>query len=119
MKPFLLTLCLAALPLLFGFWVNATAPHPPTRAYSPTHCTRYCALHHCTHATRATSPTYYRLRPVYDATVRALGAGGRGWYAATNVAVYLALLPLIMGWLTYGALRNAQRIQHLKRATQR
>ena len=115
-RPLFLTLLLALLPVAVGYWVNTHAPYPATRAHAAGHCTRYCALHHCPHATWATSPAYYHLRPVYDATVQALGAGGRGWYAATNVAVYLGLLPLVLGWLTYGALRNAQRIQHLKRA---
>ena len=32
MRPLFLILLLAILPLLFGFWVNATAPHPPTTA---------------------------------------------------------------------------------------
>jgi hypothetical protein len=114
-RPLLLTLLLASLPLALGYWVNAHAPYPASRAHAATHCSRYCALHHCTHATRTNSPAYYQLRPVYNATVRALATGGRNWYAATNVAVYLVLLPLLLGWLTYGALRNAQIINQLKR----
>jgi hypothetical protein len=113
-KPLLLTFCLALSPLLFGFWVTSTAPYPPTRAYSPARCTRYCAAHHCRHATRANSPAYFRLRPVYAATVRGLMLGGRGWYAAVNIGVYLVLLPALLLWLTYGALRNAGTIQQLK-----
>jgi hypothetical protein len=112
-KPLFITLCLGLLPLLFGFWVNATAP-PPTRAYSPARCTRYCAAHGCRHATRATSPAYFRLRPVYRATVAALSAGGAGWYAAANVGFYLVLLPLLLLWLTYGALRNWRTIKRLR-----
>jgi len=114
-RPLLLTLLLALLPLAVGYWVNAHAPYPASRAHAPGHCTRYCALHHCTHATPANSPAYRQLRLVYDATVRALGAGGRGWYVATNVVIYLGLLPLLLGWLTYGALRNAHTISRLRK----
>lgn len=112
MKPLLLTLWLALLPLLFGLWVNATAP-PPTRAYSPARCTRYCAAHSCRHATRANSPTYFRLRPLYRATVAALAAGGAGWYVYANSGFYLVLLPALLLWLTYGALRNWRLIRRL------
>ncbi|MDO7884674.1 hypothetical protein [Hymenobacter cheonanensis] len=115
-RPLLLTLLLALLPLALGYWVNAHAPHPAGRAHAAAYCTRYCALHHCTHATRANSRAYFLLRPVYDATVRALASGGRGWYVATNIAVYLGLLPLLLGWLTYGALRNARTIRQLRNA---
>lgn len=114
MRPFLLTLCLAALPLLFGLWVNTTAPHPPTRAYVPTRCTRYCAAHGCRHATRANSPAYFRLRPVYTTTVRGLSAGGRELYAAANIGFYLVLMPMLLLGLTYGALRDARTIRQLK-----
>jgi hypothetical protein len=117
-RPFLLTLLLALLPLAVGYWVNAHAAYPASRAHAPMHCTRYCAVHYCTHATRANSPAYRQLRPVYDATVQALGTGGRSWYAATNVAVYLGLLPLLLVWLIYGVLRNAQIINRLKQAPQ-
>ena len=72
MRPLLLTLLLAALPLLLGYWVNTHAPYPTTNAYAATHCTRYCMAHGCPHATRANSPAYFRLRPVYRATVRTL-----------------------------------------------
>jgi hypothetical protein len=112
-RPLLLTLCLALLPLLCGFWVNATAP-PPTRAYAATRCTRYCALHGCHHATRANSPAYVRLRPVYAATVRGLMLGGRARYAAVNVAFYLGLVPGLLLWLTHGALRDAVRLRQLR-----
>lgn len=113
MKSFLTTCLLACLPLLFGIWVNARAPHPPTRAYVATRCTRYCAAHGCRHATRANSPAYFRLRPVCRATVAALAAGGAGWYAAANIAFYLILMPVLLGWLTYGALRNWHLIRQL------
>jgi hypothetical protein len=113
-KLLLLTLYLAALPLLFGLWVNATAP-PPTRAYVPARCTRYCAAHGCRHATRANSPAYFRLRPVYAATVRGLMLGGRARYAAVNVAFYLVLVPGLLLWLAYGALRDAARLRQLSR----
>jgi hypothetical protein len=113
-RPLLLTLFLALLPLAFGYWVNTYAPYPPSRAQAVAHCTRYCALHNCPHATRATSPAYFQLRPLYAATVRALAAGGRRWYAAANIAFYLGLLPLVLSWLTYGALRDAQTISKLK-----
>jgi len=113
-RPLLLTLLLALLPVAVGYWVNTHAPYPPTRAHAAGHCTRACALHHCSHATPANSRAYSQLRPVYDATMRALATGGRGWYAATNVAVYLGLLPLLLVWLTYGVLRNEQLIQKLK-----
>lgn len=115
MRPLLLTLGLALLPLLFGIWVNATAPHPPTRAYTPAHCTRYCALHSCRHATRANSPAYFQVRPLYIATVQALMLGGKARYAAVNIGLYLGLLPALLLWLTYGALRNARTIRHLRR----
>lgn len=115
-RPLLLTLLLALLPLGFGYWVNTHAPYPASRAHAAGHCTRYCALQHCTHATRANSQAYFLLRPAYDATVRGLAAGGRGWYVATNVVVYLGVLPLLLDWLTYGALRNARTIRRLRQA---
>lgn len=113
LKPFLFTLLLALLPLAFGYWVNASAP-PPTRAYRAARCTRYCAAHGCRHATRANSSAYFQLRPLYRATVAALGAGGPGLYAAANIAFYLLFIPALLGWLTYGALRNAGTIRQLK-----
>jgi hypothetical protein len=116
-RPLLLTLLLALLPLAFGYWVNTHAPYSASRAHAAAHCTRYCALHYCTHATRANSQAYFELRPVYDATVRALGTGGRSWYVATNIAVYLGLLPLLLVWLTYGALRDVQTIKRLRKAS--
>lgn len=114
-RPLLLTILLALLPLAFGYWVNAHAPYPPSRARTA-HCTRYCALHYCPHATRTTSPAYFQLRPLYAATVRALAAGGRSQYAAVNIGFYLFLMPLLLGWLTYGALRDDQLISRLKPA---
>jgi len=113
MKPLLQAFCLALFPLLFGVWVNAAAP-PPTRTYNPARCTRYCAAHACRHATRANSPAYFRLRPLYRATVAALAAGGAGWYVYANAGFYLLLLPGLLLWLTQGALRNARLIQQLK-----
>lgn len=113
MRPALLTLLLAALPLLFAGYLNATSP-PPTKTYNPARCTRYCALHGCRHATRANSPAYFRLRPLYRATVAALGAGGKAWYAAVNIGFYLVFMPVLLFWLTYGALRNAGTIHRLK-----
>lgn len=114
-RPLLLTFLLALLPLAFGYWVNAQAPYPPSWARAA-HCTRYCALHACAHATRATSPGYFRLRPQYAATVRALAAGGRSRYAAVNIAFYLGLMPLVLGWLTYGVLRDGQKLSVLQPA---
>ena len=113
MRAFLLILLLALLPLAVGYYVNATAP-PPTHAYSPARCTRYCAAHACRHATRANSPVYFRLRPLYRATVAALAAGGAGWYVYVNIGFYLMLLPALLVWLTYGVLRNWRIIQQLK-----
>jgi len=115
MRPVLLTLLLASLPLLFGWWVNASAPHRPTQAYVPSRCTRYCTTHGCRHATRANSPAYFRLRPLYHKTVAALMAGGRGLYAAVNIAVYIILVPSLLLWLAHGALRNCATIRQLKR----
>ena len=114
MKPLLATFCLGLVFLLFGLWVNATGPLP-TRAYSPARCTRYCAAHSCRHATRANSPAYFRLRPLYAATVRGLSAGGRGLYAYANIGFYLVLMPALLLGLTYGALRNVGTIRQLKR----
>ncbi|WP_354584941.1 hypothetical protein [Hymenobacter sp. UYCo722] len=114
MRPLLLTLLLAALPLLFGFWMNATAPHPPTSAYAAARCTRYCYAHACPHATAANSPAYFRLRPLYGLTIAALLAGGRAWYGLFNVAFYLVFIPGLLLWLTYGALRNARTLRQLK-----
>lgn len=116
-RPLLLLLLLALLPIGFGYWVNTHAPYPASRTQAAGHCTRYCALHYCTHTTRANSRAYLHLRPIYDATVRALAAGGRGWYVATNVVVYLGVLPLLLSWLTYGALRNARTIRRLRKVS--
>ena len=54
-------------------------------------CTRYCYFHACLRATRTNSPAYFRLRPVYAATIQGLAAGGSKWYLTANVAVYLVL----------------------------
>ncbi len=118
MKSFFLTIFLALLPLAFGLWVNETAPHAPTKAYVPTRCTRYCAAYSCRHITRANSPLYFQLRPVYAATVAGLSAGGRQLYAAVNIAFYLVFIPSLLLWLTYGALRNKSSIQRLKQQRQ-
>lgn len=114
MRPIFLTILLACLPLLCGLWVNYSVPHAPTNAYVPARCTRYCALHGCRHATRANSPAYFRLRPVYRATVAALAVGGAGWYAVANIAFYLVLMPALLIWLTYGVLRNGHTIRRLR-----
>lgn len=114
MRPLLLTLCLAALPLLFGFWVNSTAPHPPTKSYIASRCTRYCKAHGCPHATVHNSPAYFKLKSLYSSTVRALAAGGSGLYAAANIAFYVVFIPGLLLWLTYGALRNTSAIRRLK-----
>ncbi len=114
MRPLLLTLLLAALPLLFGCWVNATAPHPPTTAYVAARCTRYCYAHTCPHATAHNSPAYVRLRPLYGLTIAALSAGGGALYGLFNVAFYLLFLPVLLLWLTYGALRDARTLRQLK-----
>jgi hypothetical protein len=81
----------------------------------PARCTHYCAAHACRHATQANSPAYFRLRPVYDATVAALSAGGASRYVYANIGVYLLLMPALLGWLTYGALRDGYRIRQLRR----
>lgn len=114
MRPLFLTLLLAALPLLFGFWVNETAPHRPTTAYVAARCTRYCEHHGCPHATAANSPAFWRLRPLYVATIGALSVGGSALYGLFNIAFYVVLIPGLLLWLTYGALRNARTLRRLK-----
>ena len=116
MRPLLLTLLLAALPLLFGFWVNETAPHPPTARYLPARCTRYCTAHGCRHATRANSPAFFQLKPLYALTIKALSLGGRARYGLLNILFYILLIPGLLVWLTYGALRNARAIRRLRSA---
>ena len=118
MKTLFLTLLLALLPLAFGYYLNATAPYPPTRAYVPGRCTRYCAAHGCRHATVANSPAYFQLRPLYAATVRGLRAGGaaNSNYQTVNILFYLVLLPGLLVWLTYGAVRNARLLHRLRHA---
>ncbi|MDQ2769621.1 MAG: hypothetical protein M3Y54_03880 [Bacteroidota bacterium] len=115
MRPLLLTLLLAALPLLFGFWVNETAPHAPTTAYAATRCTRYCEAHGCPHATAANSPTFWELRPLYVGTIKALSLGGGALYGLFNIAFYVVFIPGLLLWLTYGALRNARTLRQLKK----
>ena len=114
MHALFLTLLLACFPLLFGFWVNEMAPHPPTKAYAATRCTRYCYAHACPHATAANSPAYFRLRPQYGLTVAALSVGGGARYGLLNVAFYLVFIPGLLLWLTCGVLRNARTLRQLK-----
>ncbi|GAA4347581.1 hypothetical protein GCM10023185_02720 [Hymenobacter saemangeumensis] len=113
-KALLLTMCLALLPLAFGYWVNATARHAPTDARVAGRCTRYCEQHGCPHATAANSPAFFRLKPLYVATIKFLAMGGMGLYAAANIAFYVLLIPALLLWLTYGALRNMSTIRRLK-----
>lgn len=111
----LLTLLLASLPILFGGYVNETAPYQPTTRYVAGRCTRYCEAHGCPHATAANSPAYWQLRPLYNATIAALAVGGASWYAAANIGVFLVIIPLLLLWLTYGLLGNAVLIRRLKK----
>ncbi len=116
MRPLLLTLLLAALFPAFGFWVNYTAPHRPTSAYVAARCTRYCTAHGCPHATAANSPIFWRLRPMYGLTIRALSVGGSGAaYVLANILLYLVAVPGALLWLTYGAVRDAGLIRQLRR----
>ncbi|MFD2787361.1 hypothetical protein [Hymenobacter rubripertinctus] len=116
-RPLLLTILLALLPLLVGFAVNAAAPHPPTAALVAGRCTRYCHDHACPHTTLATSPAYYRLRPLYGLTIRALSAGGGGTaYVIANLLVYLVVIPLLLLRLTYAVLRDALLLRRLPTA---
>ena len=109
----LAVLVLALLPVAFGVYVNANGPAPTSRLL-PGRCSRYCEAHACPHATRANSPAYFHLRPLYEATIRGLAAGGRQHYAAANIAFFLVLIPLLLMRLTYGALRNMVLIHRLK-----
>lgn len=116
MRPLLLTFLLAALFPLFGFWVNYTAPHRPTNAYVAGRCTRYCMAHGCRHATAANSPMFWRLRPLYVLTIRALSVGGGGAaYVLVNILFYLVAVPGALLWLTHGAVRDAGIIWRLRR----
>lgn len=116
MRPLFLTFCLAVLPLLVGFVVNYTAPRPPTSRYQMARCTRYCTAHGCAHATRANSPAFFRLKPLYALTIKALSMSGRARYGLLNIAFFLVLIPGLLVWLTYGALRNARTIHRLRQA---
>jgi hypothetical protein len=109
----LTVLLLALLPLAFGFYINETGT-APTEKRLPTRCSRYCEAHNCPHATPANSPAYFQLRPVYAATVQGLSMGGMRLYAVVNIGFYLVLIPLLLLWLTYGALRNMVLISRLK-----
>ncbi|MDO7852697.1 hypothetical protein [Hymenobacter convexus] len=109
----LLVLVLATVPVAFGVYINETSP-PPTTARLAGRCSRYCEAYGCPHATPANSPAYYKLRPLFVATIQGLMGGGRKWYAAANIAFYLVLIPLLLLGLTYGALRNAVLIRQLK-----
>ena len=113
MRPVRLTLLLALLPLLVGIGLNFFSP-TPTRARLATRCTRYCYFHACPHATWANSPAYFRLRPVYAATIRGLSAGGREWYVTANLIFFVALVPASLLWLTYRVLRDARTIREIK-----
>lgn len=104
---------LSALPLALGYYVNETS-FPPTTQRLANRCSRYCEAHGCPHATPANSPAFFRLRPLYMATIRGLAAGGKDLYAAANIAFYVVLIPLLLISLTYGALRNAVLIRRLK-----
>ena len=84
MRPVRLTLLIALLPVLVGIGRNNFSA-PPTGPLSATQCTRYCYLHACPHTTRANSPAYFQLRPVYAATIKGLAAGGRRWYVTANL----------------------------------
>ena len=77
-------LLLALLPVAAGVYVNETGP-PPTEKRLPARCSRYCEAYGCPHATPANSPAYFRLRPLYVATIRGLSAGGRDLYTAFNI----------------------------------
>ncbi|WP_022826281.1 hypothetical protein [Hymenobacter norwichensis] len=115
LRPLLLTGLLALLPLLFGLVINTAAPHPPTAARTPTHCTRYCHNHACPHATPANSPAYFQLRPLYGSIVRALATGGGGTtYILANLLVFLVAIPLLLLRLTYAVLRDARTIRRLQ-----
>ena len=104
---------LALLPVAFGAYINETSP-PPTEMHLATRCSRYCEAHGCPHATAANSPTFFRLRPLYVGTIKALAAGGAGLYKTFNIAFYVVLIPLLLVGLTYGALRYMVLIRRLK-----
>jgi len=105
---------LAVLPLAVGYYVNETSP-APTEQRLATQCSRYCEHYGCPHATPANSPAFFKLRPLYVATIQGLTAvGGPGFYATANIVFYVVLIPLLLIGLTYGALRNAVLIHRLK-----
>jgi hypothetical protein len=108
-----LVLLLALLPVAFGTYINETSPHP-TESRLPDRCSRYCEAHGCPHATPTNSPAYFRLRPLFAATIRGLMGGGGEWYAVVNICFYLVLVPLLLLNLVYGAMRNAVLIRQLK-----
>ena len=116
MRSLFLTFCLAMLPLLVGFAVNYTAPSPPTTRYETARCTRYCVAHGCPHATPANSPAFFRLRPLYMLTIKVLSIGGGALYGLLNIVFYVLLIPGLLVWLTYGALRNTRTIHRLRQA---
>lgn len=109
----LTVLLLALLPVAFGVYINETSA-APTEKCLPNRCSRYCEAHNCPHATPANSPAYFQLKPVYEATVWGLSMGGKRLYALVNIGFYLVLVPLLLLWLTYGALRNMVLISRLK-----
>jgi hypothetical protein len=104
---------LSALPMAFGYYINATSP-APTEQRLATRCSRYCERYGCPHATPTNSPAYFRLRPLYVATIKGLAAGGKKLYATANIVIYVVLIPLLLMGLIYGALRNALLIHRLK-----
>lgn len=115
LRPLLLAVLLALLPLLFGLAVNTAAPHPPTASGAPTYCTRYCHNHACLHATPANSLAYFQLRPLYGLTVQTLSAGGKGApYILANLLVFLVAIPVLLLRLTYAVLRDAHVIRRLQ-----
>ena len=71
--------------------------------------------HGCPHATTANSPAFWRLRPLYVATITALSLGGDALYGLFNIAFYVVCIPALLVWLTYGALRNARTLRQLKK----
>ena len=64
----LVLLLLALLPVAFGACINETSP-PATEKFLAGRCTRYCEHHGCPHATPANSPAFFRLLPLYVATI--------------------------------------------------
>jgi len=111
----LIFLLLLAFPLLgFGFIVNSVVRRPSTRHYVASRCTRYCYFHACPHATATNSPAYFQLRPLYNATIKGLAAGGKKWYVTANILFYLVFMPLLLFWLVSGIVRSQDLISQLQ-----